>query len=102
GKPIHWRASVAIGGSPGAANSSPVGVIIHEVVANTDSAIAGDAIELRNVTSESINIGGWYLSDSANDLQKYMIPLGMVLPAGAVVVFDETDFNPTPTAPQPH
>lgn len=62
-------------------------VVIEEVFANSGSS--PDWIELHNRTTAPIDIGGWFLSDSATDLAKYRIPLGTVIPAGGYLVFDE-------------
>jgi hypothetical protein len=34
-----------------------------------------DWIEIRNLTSEPLDIGGWYITDSIPDLTKHMIPV---------------------------
>ncbi len=98
--PSSWASSRSVGGTPAARRIDPVGVVISEVLAHTDTTFQGrDSIELHNPTSSPISIGGWYLSDSGNDLQKYRIPPGTTLAAGDYVVFDEGDFNPTPMNP---
>ena len=38
-------------------------------------------------------IGSWFLSDSENNLRKYQIPAGTVIPAGGYIVFYEGQFN---------
>ncbi len=96
-----WRGSTDFGGSPGAAGSAPVGIVINEVLTNTTLPLV-DSIELLNTTSSPMDIGGWYLSDAAGDLQKFQIPVGTMLAAGAYIVFDETHFNPTPDTPGPN
>jgi len=102
-RPEGWRASVDFGGSPGRAPAAEIGVRINEVLAHTDPPITpSDSIELLNVTAHSIDISGWYLSDSADRLQKFVVPAGTVLGPGQYRVFDEDDFNPTPLTPQPH
>ena len=63
-------------------------VVVNEVLAN--SGAASDWIELRNRTSASVNIGGWFLSDSGTDLSKYRIPVGTIIPAGGYVTFYES------------
>ena len=55
-----WRCSTSLNGSP-AQDESPV--LINEVLAHSNSPLE-DAIELFNPTAQSINIGGWFLSDS--------------------------------------
>ena len=72
-------------------------MVLNEVLANSD--VTPDSVELLNTTDTEINIGGWYLSDAAGDLMKYQIPAGTLLAAGETIVFDETDFNPTPLNP---
>ncbi len=102
-KYYRWRSSVEAGGSPGTAGLTSHGVIISEVLAHTEEVSNhSDAIELHNPTDMAIDIGGWYLSDSANSLLKFEIPAGTLLAAGGYIVFDENDFNPTPLAPEPH
>ena len=67
-------------------------VVINEVLAN--SGLASDWIELHNRTGAWVNVGGWFLSDSALDLQKYRIPVGTIIPAGGYVIFYEnTNFG---------
>ena len=92
GKYYSWRASVEYGGTPGAASNSPSGIVVNEIVANTDGFDL-DSIELFNPTGSAINIGGWYLSDSGSDTFKYQIPASTLLSAGGYLVFDENDFD---------
>ena len=98
GKYYSWRSSTEFGGTPGAAPASPIGVVVNEVLAHTDSP-QSDSIELFNSTGNSVDVGGWYLSDEGSDLLKYQIPLNTVISAGGYLVFDESDFNPTPATP---
>jgi hypothetical protein len=51
--------------------------------------VAADWIELYNTTNAQVNIGGWYLSDSAADLKKYRIADGKKINAYGYVVFRE-------------
>ncbi|MCF7733110.1 MAG: lamin tail domain-containing protein, partial [Akkermansiaceae bacterium] len=62
-------------------------VVIEEILANSETA--SDWIELHNRTTRPIDIGGWFLSDSAADLAKYRIPAGTVIPGGGHLVFYE-------------
>lgn len=99
-KHYSWRGSTQAGGTPGAAPLPSPGVVINEVLAHTDPPVTlADSIELFNTTARPIDIGGWYLSDSGNNLRKFRVPSGTVIPASGYVVFDESDFNPTPTNP---
>ncbi len=44
-------------------------VVINEVLTHTDAPQV-DSIELRNTGGDSIDVGGWYLSDSSSDFQQ--------------------------------
>lgn len=93
----HWRASALPGGSPGrddpAAAIAPV--VINEVLsASLPSDV--DAVELFNPTAGDVDVGGWFLTDDPGQPMKYRIPDGSTIPASGFLVFDETDFNPTP------
>jgi hypothetical protein len=99
----NWTGSVDYGGSPGAAGSDPLGVVINEVLTHTDLPEV-DSVELHNTTGATINIGGWYLSDSwgwddvlfDDYYKKYQIPTNdprAEIPVGGYVVFDEWDFG---------
>ena len=94
--PTNWRASTAIHGTPGTTAADPIGgVVINEILTHTDPPVV-DAIELYNPTAESVDISGWFLSDSNRDtdaLAKFQITAGTVLGPGEYVVFDENDFN---------
>ncbi len=96
GQKASWTAS-AIGGSPGFTGTEVPdgdGVVINEVLSHTDLP-QRDAIELFNTSNQAVDVGGWYLSDSATDPTKFRIPIGTQIPAGGSLVFDESDFNPT-------
>lgn len=68
------------------------GLIVNELLSHTDPPLE-DAVEFRNVTVASIDISGWYLSNSRDDLKKYRIPAGSVVPPGGFIVFYEYQFN---------
>ncbi len=89
-----WRPSVLAGGSPGSDDSgqvpNPGSVVINELLAHSDTS-PNDWIELYNTTDEEINIGGWFLSDSADNLQKYEIAAGTVISAHGYIVFTQDD-----------
>jgi hypothetical protein len=63
-------------------------VVINELLADSGSG-APDWIEIQNRTASAIDIGGWFLSDSAVDPSKYRIPAGTMIPPGGHVVFYE-------------
>jgi hypothetical protein len=79
--------------SPGDANYLTLtNVVINEALTHADPPFE-DAIELRNVSGASVNIGDWYLSDARNKLKKYRIPTGTVLAANGFKVFYANQFN---------
>ncbi len=93
-KYYSWRASSSMHGTPGMPGEAPIGVVINEVIAHTEAPVRlADSIELFNGTGAAIDIGGWYLSDSANEPLKFQIPAGTTLGPGAYVVYDERHFN---------
>jgi hypothetical protein len=87
-----WRPSAKAGGSPGADDSgqapAPGAVVINELLANSRGS-APDWIELHNTTDRPINIGGWFLSDDANNLTKYEIAAGTYIAANGYTLFSE-------------
>ncbi|MBN2312870.1 MAG: lamin tail domain-containing protein [Sedimentisphaerales bacterium] len=94
-----WRAGAYIGGSPGQDDSgilpNPGAVVINELLANSP---AGDPdwIELYNTTTTAIDLGGWFLSDSNDNLFKYEIAQGTTLsPNGYLVLFADVHFSNT-------
>lgn len=72
-----WTASRNIHGTPGSESQlKPGPVIINEILAHTDPPLE-DAIELLNITSGQISLGGWYLSDSISEPKKFRILPGV-------------------------
>ena len=87
-----WRRSNLIGGTPGYGDGGGLyNVVINEALTHTDLPTV-DAVELYNAGDASVNIGGWYLSDTTADYKKYLIPSTSLAP-GAYAVFDENDFG---------
>ncbi len=103
----NWRTSAEIHGSPGAAGSGPrERVFINEVLASSAWPEL-DAIELHNPGPATVDVGGWYLSNTpaavtVDDYRMFRIPDGTVLQPGGFRVFTEADFNPNgPWNPTP-
>jgi hypothetical protein len=97
GEKDSWRASAFYGGSPGWDDTGivpePGSVVINEVLAHSHAG-EPDWIELHNTTGEAINIGGWFLSDTASDLTKYQIADGTVIaPYGYIVFYEDIHFG---------
>jgi hypothetical protein len=92
-----WRPSAYAGGSPGQDDSGiladPGAIVINEVLAHSHAA-ASDWIELYNTTDTAIEIGGWFLSDSDDNLFKYEIADGTTIgPNGYLVLYEDLNFN---------
>ena len=94
--PANWRASTFVGGSPGADDPAPpvVPVVINEVLSHSETG--SDFIELFNPNQNAVDIGGWFLTDAADTPGKYRIPDGTFIAPLSYLVFDESNFNPTP------
>jgi len=73
-------------------------VVVNEILSNSGSA--PDWIELHNRTNDDLNIGGWFLSDSATDLAKYRIPSGTIISAGGfLTLYEDLNFGPSSSDP---
>ncbi len=84
--------------TPEASNFLPLpNVFINEVLTHTDPPLE-DAIEVQNTGTNTVSIGGWWLSNSQRDLKKYRVPTGTVVGPGEFKVFYENDFNPSGTS----
>jgi hypothetical protein len=85
-----WRPSVMPGGSPGSDDSGVIptagAVVINELLANPVGQ-GQDWIELYNTTDQAIDIGGWFLSDDADQPTKYEIAQGTAISPHAYQVF---------------
>jgi len=95
--PVNWRASSAIGGSPGADDpvSNVPRVIINEALTHTDPP-ALDTIELHNPNPTNVSIGNWYLTDDRSVPQKYRIAPGTSILANGYLTLSELDWNADP------
>ena len=91
--PSNWRDSVRYQGTPGgAAEILAMPIVINEVLSHTDLPLS-DTIELYNPNSVPVPISGWFLSDSADNVEKFAIPALTELAAGQYISFDESQFN---------
>lgn len=99
----QWQASSVPHGTPGAGRSIAPTIVINEVLSSpTIESGLGDSIELLNTGGTIVDLGGWYLSDSSQQLLKYRIPSGIKLGPGQYLVISENQFNPTPLTPLPN
>ena len=103
--PGNWKASVYIGGSPGAAEPAApaASLVLNEILAHTDvegqAYDSNDGIELYNASASLITLGaGWYLSDDPGNLRKWAIPATNAVAAHGWRYFDEIhDFHTSDT-----
>jgi len=98
GRKDSWRASTYINGSPGWDDSgvipNPGAVVVNEVMSH--SHLAPDWVELYNTTAGTIDIGGWFLSDSDSNLMKYEIAADTVIEVDQYLVFyEDANFGDT-------
>jgi hypothetical protein len=100
--PGVWRSSVDFEGSPGRAGR-PVqySAIVNEVFAASEPPATGNYIELYNVTTGTLDLAGWWISDSNDDYFKYPLTTGTQALSRDYLVLPETLFNPTPATPGP-
>lgn len=84
--------------SPGGPNYTPVpGLRITEILTHTDPPLE-DAVEVHNVSSAPLPVGGWFLSNSEDNLRKYRLPDNTVIPPGGFLVVSQSQFNTGPNA----
>jgi len=90
----NWRASALPGGSPGADDPIPnfPRVVINEVLSASVPPLV-DEVELFNPTSESADISGWLLTDDLDQPNRFRIPDGTQIAAGAYLTFSETQLG---------
>ncbi len=81
------------------------GVVISEFMADNDKTLndedgdSSDWVELYNPTAASVNLNGWYLTDTTNNLARWRFP-NVGLPAkGYLVVFASGKNRVNPTGP---
>ena len=87
----NWNSSNTYNGTPGGAVTAVPTVVINEVLTHSD-APQEDAIELHNHGKAEVDLSGWFLSDSANNLKKYRIPDGTTIGPNGYHVFYEKAF----------
>ena len=80
----YWRASTAIGGSPGV--DDPLPVVINEVVVDPGAGLYS-AIELHNPNSRDVDVGGWMLTTGPIDARgnRVGLPGGMRIADGTQI-----------------
>jgi hypothetical protein len=83
--------------------SAQSGVVINEVMASNQTYITDengeyeDWVELYNNSSSSVNLGGWFLSDNPDNLDKWEFPTNTVIPAmGYLIIWADEDSSQGP------
>ena len=90
----QWRPSARVGGSPGAADPSPLvlpPILVNEVLADSALPSLLPGLELFNPTPDEVNVGGWRLTDDFANPHKYILPAGTHLAGLGYHVFAATD-----------
>ncbi len=96
--PANWGASARFNGTPGETGTvTQADVVVNEVLSHTDPP-QEDAIELYNVTTNSVDISGWFLSNQSSIRKKFQIT-NTVIQAHGYAVFYEYQFNNTNAPP---
>ena len=88
-----WEASDAIGGSPGAADPVPSGGLDHVFVSrvlSNSALLAEDEVELTNAAPYAVDLSGCFLSDARDELDRFRIPDGTTVAAGATIRWTES------------
>ncbi len=87
-----WRASAGPLGSPGTDDTLtlPGTIVFNEVLAHT-SGPQGGMIELYNTTSQALNIGSWFVSDSIANLMKYQFANNTTIAGNGYLVLTQTN-----------
>jgi len=90
-----WRPSSQYGGSPGRDGGGPVDtVVINEVLSRSSgSGVGPDRIELLNVTDRPVDLSGWYLSDSIDQLDRFVMPAGTTIDGGDYLVLTSSQLG---------
>lgn len=79
--------------TPGAGNFLPLPEVwINEVLTHTDPPLE-DAVEIFNAGDAAIDVGGWYLSDRPEQLDKFRIADGTTIQPGGFLVIYQQQFD---------
>ncbi|MBN2181745.1 MAG: lamin tail domain-containing protein [Sedimentisphaerales bacterium] len=90
--PSAWQASAERGGNPGTINTDGAPYIcINEILANPGNGRTA-FIELYNCSAEAVDISGYYLSDTPDEL-KFSIPDSTIIPSGGYVFFSASELS---------
>ncbi len=68
-------------------------LIISEIMANNNTSISDDFgnkedwIEIQNISTNIVNLGGWYLTETTNNLKLWQFPATNLAPNNFMIVF---------------
>jgi hypothetical protein len=85
--------------------AAPPTLVISEFLADNDSGLRDDDgersdwIELQNLSSAAVSVGGWALTDDAKDPQKWVLPNLAVPARGYLLVWASARNRTNPAAP---
>src|SRR5262249_51166778 len=91
-----WRPGGAFLGSPGVSKPPTPEfppVIVNELLTHSVPPEV-DQVELFNAGFDTVDLGGWYLSDDYRNPYKYRFPDGTMIEGFGFLVLTEADFNP--------
>ena len=91
--PSNWRSSPSFGGSPGEGAAETNRQITVSEVLSRPAAPSVDMIELRNSSSEPVDIGNWYVSNTEDNYFLHQIAPGTTVPANGYHVLQETEIG---------
>jgi len=96
-----WRVSAYRHGSPGEADPQPT---TPEILVNEALTHAGflqvNMIELHNPAATDVDLGGWWLTDDANEPQKFMLPPDTIIGEYLTLLEDNDAFAESPLSPE--
>ncbi len=67
-------------------------IVINELLSHTDPPLE-DAVEIYNLGTSAVDIGGWYLSNTGENPTKFLVPANTVIAAGGFHVFYQNQFD---------
>ena len=80
-------------------------LVLTEFMASNSHTLAdedqqySDWVEIQNITTNTVNLAGWYLTDSAKNLTKWSFPATNLPPGQFLVVFASAKDRRIPGAP---
>jgi hypothetical protein len=103
--PVVFMSVVALAVSFTAERIHANDVVISEIMAANDATLADedgdypDWVEFHNRGTTTVNLGGWYVTDSEEDLQKWRFPEVELAPKSFLTVFCSGKDRADPSLP---